>query len=70
MIEALHLPRLKGNVEQRTCGVKTRHPTEEMARREQQSIRDRTGDKVHPYLCPFCHYWHVGRKRDLRGLEA
>ena len=47
---------------QRMCGAKYRHISRKSAKMEQQSARDH-GDIVNVYQCPFCHYWHVGRRR-------
>lgn len=49
--------------ERKMCGAKYRFETEDQARREQQRIRDKNGDITNVYRCPYCHYFHVGRRR-------
>jgi hypothetical protein len=32
--------------------------------------RQRAGDDVHPYRCPFCGLWHLGHVMSQEGVEA
>lgn len=57
------LPKPTTYRERKMCGAKHRFINKELAGREKQRILNRTGDRVNVYQCPYCHYWHVGRKR-------
>lgn len=39
------------------CEGKFKHRTIEAARRACRGI------SPDPYLCPYCHYWHIGHKK-------
>lgn len=49
--------------ERKMCGTKKRHSCRESAEGEQAWIKRKLGDTVNVYQCPYCHYWHVGRRK-------
>ncbi len=63
-----HLPKLKGNNEQNKCGSKKRNLTKKEADNQRSDVlkKDPTAE-IGVYLCPYCHYWHIGRKRYKDG---
>jgi hypothetical protein len=46
------------------CGTKVRYSSPESAElaKKEMSKKDRTA-KFNVYLCPYCHYWHLGTDR-------
>jgi hypothetical protein len=47
------------------CGAKKRHSTEEIAKAERISLlKANKAAKVNVYLCPYCHYYHLGRDKE------
>ena len=44
------------------CLGKTRHPTKDAAIYAANLKRFKSA-KTHPYLCEFCHGWHIGTSR-------
>lgn len=44
----------------RSCEGKQRHTSREHAQRHARHLIYKGGHYV-PYLCQFCHHWHVGR---------
>lgn len=45
------------------CGTKKRHSTEEIAKSERTSLlKANKAVHVNVYLCPYCHYYHLGRE--------
>ena len=62
MTEATRFP---GEIRrERMCGSKKRYVTEELAYTEVRKMRRKNiidnRNKTNTYLCPFCHYWHIG----------
>jgi rubrerythrin len=49
---------------ERMCGVKIRFISEEVAFAELKKMYRKhyleIRNKYNIYLCPFCHYWHIG----------
>jgi len=46
------------------CGTKKRHSTEEIAKVERISLmKAKKVSNVNVYLCPYCHYYHLGRDK-------
>lgn len=58
-----YYPKLKGNAEQKMCGAKKRFSTRELAVEEVNKAFKKHNQVLHPYQCPYCHYWHNGRHR-------
>jgi len=51
------------------CGIKKRHSTEEIANVERIKLLKVNSKanilaKVNVYLCPYCHYYHLGRDKE------
>lgn len=61
-----YYPPLVGNREKKMCGAKKRHLTHKSALDERSAhmSQDSTAD-IRIYECPYCHYFHVGRHRDM-----
>jgi hypothetical protein len=47
----------------RSCLCKKAYPVETMATRMANHFRAKPGFVLRPYLCQFCHLWHVGHTR-------
>jgi hypothetical protein len=44
----------------RACGEKQRYADEQEARHAAYFVRLHHGERLAPYLCPFCRQWHLG----------
>jgi len=71
-LKQLHLNAGRLSGEQKTCGTKMRHPTEEIAKKVANKMNARPLRKydVEPYPCPFCGMWHLGRTMPIDVLKS
>ena len=53
----------KRRVRRQQCGNKIRHTSEAAAALHVDSLRYAQTVNVQAYHCPFCHHWHVGRRK-------
>jgi hypothetical protein len=71
----MHYRAARAAGEESACGNKIRHEEERKAERHALNLNRRpavlAGEKnrVEPYPCPFCFFWHVGRKMTTEERE-
>jgi len=57
--------------QEKTCGTKQKHHTQEAAQKAADSL-NRSGkarNKTEPYPCFFCGQWHIGREMSYDELR-
>lgn len=62
----------KRHLRRKQCLNKAAHATQDDALIAARKAGRRTGDRIMPYHCPFCHRYHIGHppRRVLQAIRA